>query len=199
MTKLQLAKVFFKSRKLVTMTVVLLMNWITNCLVYYGLTYNTTELVGNPYVNFTLSAVVELFAVAISHYTLEKFGRKVPYAINMVLSGVSLLLIQFVPTNASWMITVLALIGKFSISFTYNGIYIITAEIYPTVIRNSCVSTCQTFSRFGAVISPQIQLIVTFRSIIRRLDDLFKILIFSKRAKNIGTCFRLCSTALVRP
>jgi OCT family organic cation transporter-like MFS transporter 4/5 len=129
-------------------------------MVYYGLTYNTTELVGNPYVNFALSALVELVAVAISHFTLEKFGRKVPYAINMVMSGVGLLLIQFVPPTASWMITVLALLAKFSISFTYNGIYIITAEIYPTVIRNSCVSTCQTFSRFGAVISPQIQLIV---------------------------------------
>lgn len=61
-----------------------------------------------------------------------------------------------------YMVTVLALIGKFTISFTYNSIYIITAEIHPTVIRNSSVSLCQTFARMGAIIAPNIQLLVNY-------------------------------------
>jgi hypothetical protein len=55
--------------------------------------------IGNPYLNFTLSVLVELAAITTSHYTLEKFGRKIPYAINMILSGVSLILIMFVSTS----------------------------------------------------------------------------------------------------
>jgi MFS transporter, OCT family, solute carrier family 22 (organic cation transporter), member 4/5 len=58
------------------------------------------------------------------------------------------------------LITVLALIGKFSISLTYNGVYIITAELYPTIVRNSTVSICSAFARLGAVIAPNIQLLV---------------------------------------
>ena len=56
----------------------------------------------------------------------------------------------------------MALIGKFAISFTYNGIYIITSELYPTVIRNTSVSIAQAFARLGAVIAPSINLLVSF-------------------------------------
>jgi hypothetical protein len=56
---------------------------------------------------------------------------------------------------------VLALVAKFAISFTYNGIYIITAEMYPTVVRNSAVSICQSFGRLGSVLSPNFQLLVS--------------------------------------
>jgi hypothetical protein len=59
-----------------------------------------------------------------------------------------------------YVVTVLALISKFSISFTFNGMYIITAELYPTVVRSSAVSVCQTLARFGSIISPNIQLLV---------------------------------------
>lgn len=60
-----------------------------------------------------------------------------------------------------YLVTILALTAKFAISFTYNGIYIITAEMYPTVIRNSAVSFCQTFARLGAVLAPNFQLLVS--------------------------------------
>ena len=56
----------------------------------------------------------------------------------------------------------MALIGKFAISFTYNGIYIITSELYPTVIRNTSFSIAQTFARFGSVIAPSINLLVGY-------------------------------------
>jgi hypothetical protein len=62
----------------------------------------------------------------------------------------------------SIIVTVLALVAKFAISFTFNAIYMITAELYPTVIRNLAVSICQGFGRFGAVISPEIQLLGSF-------------------------------------
>jgi hypothetical protein len=57
-------------------------------------------------------------------------------------------------------ITIMALIGKFTISFTYNGIYIITSELYPTVVRNTAVSISQAFARLGGVIAPSINLLV---------------------------------------
>jgi len=156
---METVKIFFKSRKLIIRTTVTLLNWLTNTLVYYGISFNTSDLAGDPFLNFTLSVVVEFIAILTCQLTLERFGRKMPYSINMALTGVSLMLIQFIPSDMSYMVTVLALIGKFAISFTYNGVYIITSEIHPTVIRNSAVSICQTFARMGAVIAPNIQLL----------------------------------------
>jgi MFS transporter, OCT family, solute carrier family 22 (organic cation transporter), member 4/5 len=177
-------KIFFKSKKLMIRSSVILLNWLTNTFVYYGISFNTSALSGDPYLNFTLSVFVELIAIVTCQFTLEKFGRKKPYAINMIITGVALLLIQFVPKEMSYMVTILALIGKFSISFTYNSVYIITSEIHPTVIRlvkllflpliiiitiiisiyfrNSAVSLCQAFARMGAIIAPSIQLMVIF-------------------------------------
>ena len=116
-------------------TTVTLLNWLTNTLVYYGISFNTSELAGDPYLNFALSVFVELIAILMCQLTLERFGRKKPYAINMAITGIALMLIQFIPRDMSYMVTILALVGKFSISFCYNSVYIITAEIHPTVIR----------------------------------------------------------------
>jgi OCT family organic cation transporter-like MFS transporter 4/5 len=57
-------------------------------------------------------------------------------------------------------ITGLVLIGKFAIAFTYNAIYIISAELYPTMIRNTSVALAQSFGRLGSIIAPSIQLLV---------------------------------------
>lgn len=57
-------------------------------------------------------------------------------------------------------VTVLALIAKFCISFTYAGIYIINVEMYPTVIRNSAVSIISLIARFGSIFAPNIQVLV---------------------------------------
>ena len=154
---LKQSKKFLKSRKFVVQCLVMLLNWLTNTLVYYGISFNTTELAGDPYLNFTLSVVVEFVAILTSQFVYERFGRKKPYVINMSLIGIALLAIMFVPKHLSYLVTILALVGKFSISFTYNGIYIITSEMYPTVIRSSTVSMCQAFARLGAVIAPLIQ------------------------------------------
>ena len=132
---IETVKIFFKSKKLILRTTVTLLNWLTNTLVYYGISFNTSDLAGDPYLNFTLSVVVEFAAILTCQLTLERFGRKMPYSINMAITGISLMLIQFIPSDMSYLITILALIGKFAISFTYNGVYIITAEIHPTVIR----------------------------------------------------------------
>ncbi|RMZ93346.1 organic cation transporter, partial [Brachionus plicatilis] len=150
-------KIFFKSKKLLVRSISILINWLTNTLVYYGISFNTSELVGDPYLNFGLSIFVELAAILVTHVTLERFGRKIPYAINMALTGISLLSVIFIPPKLGWMVTACALIGKFSISFTYNTIYIITGESHPTVIRNSVISVCQSFARLGAIIAPNIQ------------------------------------------
>ena len=80
----------------------------------------------------------------------------------MACAGVSLLCIGFVPARLAWIVTALASIAKFNISFTFNTIYIVTSEMYPTNIRNTALNICVTFSRFGGLISPQVE---TFRDV----------------------------------
>ncbi|RMZ97216.1 organic cation transporter isoform X1, partial [Brachionus plicatilis] len=137
----------------------ILFNWLANTFVYYGISYNTSDLAGDPYLNFGLSALVELVAILTSHFVLERFGRKIPYSMMMATTGICFISVLFIPKNLGLLVTGLTLVSKFAISFSYNTIYIITAECHPTVIRNSSLAICQTFSRIGTIISPNIQLL----------------------------------------
>jgi Na+/melibiose symporter-like transporter len=86
----------FRIRLLVTM-----LNWLGNTFAYDGLSFNIGALGGNPYLNYIYSAVVELGGLIASHIALEKLGRKRPYCICLVLAGLSLVSISFVPSRKS--------------------------------------------------------------------------------------------------
>ena len=54
------------------------------------------------------------------------------------------------------MTTLLALVGKFGASAAFGVIYLYTAEVFPTVMRNSGLGLCSICARFGAILSPYI-------------------------------------------
>jgi hypothetical protein len=74
-------------------------NWFGNTFVYDGLSFNVGVLGGNPYLNYLYSSLIELAGVSASHFALEKFGRKWPYSICLLLAGASLVSIAFVPAS----------------------------------------------------------------------------------------------------
>jgi MFS family permease len=57
-----------------------------------------------------------------------------------------------------------AMFAKFFISITFNGVYVVTSECYPTVIRGSALAICNLFARIANVISPSIMLLGTLYS-----------------------------------
>ena len=109
------------------------------------------RLAGDPYLNFFLSSIVEGFSILACQFTLDRCGRKWPYTLNMTLAGVSLVCVAFVSIKLAWVVTLLALIAKFAISFTFNTVIIVTAEMYPTRIRNTIVSICYAASIVGPI------------------------------------------------
>ena len=46
---------------------------------------------------------------------------------------------------------ILTMIGKLSVDAAFNGIYLFTAELFPTEVRNSAFGTCSTFGRIGSI------------------------------------------------
>lgn len=54
-----------------------------------------------------------------------------------------------------------AVIGKMCIAAAFAGIYNYSAEIYPTVLRNSGTGLSSLFARIGSFCAPQIHLLVS--------------------------------------
>lgn len=64
---------------------------------YFGLSLNTSNLSGNPFMNCFLSAVAEVPAYIVSIWLLKKFPRRPLLSAFLVIGGGVLLLIQFIP------------------------------------------------------------------------------------------------------
>lgn len=46
------------------------------------------------------------------------------------------------------------MLGKFAVSTAFAVVYAYTAELYPTVLRNTAVGACTMASRIGSISAP---------------------------------------------
>ena len=59
-----------------------------------------------------------------------------------------------------WLVILLAMVGKFCISASFAIIYVFSAELYPTVVRNIGVGSGSFFARVGGITAPYIAQLV---------------------------------------
>lgn len=117
------------------------------------------SLGGHYLVSFVISGFVELPAYTFILLTLNRWGRRVLLCGCMIVAGVFLLLTAFVPESQPWLMVTLAMAGKLAITSSYGCIYIISAEQFPTVIRNVGLGAASTAARIGGIIAPFLNLL----------------------------------------
>ncbi|KAM3696547.1 hypothetical protein ACJW31_06G047600 [Castanea mollissima] len=124
--------------------------------VYYGLSLNVVNLETNLYLNVLLNAVAEMPAFTITAVLLDKFGRK-PLAIGTLwFSGFFCFLGSFMTSVGIWKIVRMAcgILGIFGMAGTYNLLFIYTAELFPTVVRNAALGCATQAAQMGAILAP---------------------------------------------
>ncbi|KAL8570505.1 hypothetical protein ACOMHN_008862 [Nucella lapillus] len=134
-------------------------NWLVNALVYYGLSLNTENLAGSPYLNFMLAGAVEIPAYILCILLLNRVGRRTPLIATMYIGGIACILSGVLPKDTAGMETltiVLAMVGKFGITASYGIIYLAAAEVFPTVIRNIGMGVSSMSARIGGILAPLI-------------------------------------------
>ncbi|KAL4235002.1 hypothetical protein ACF0H5_006641 [Mactra antiquata] len=149
----------FTSRVLFMRTTVIFLLWIIVTCGYYGLAFNAGDLGSDLYLNFLLQTVVELPSTLLCYFLLDRIGRKPLTVGSMIVGGVALLgtiftLIYLPDTPTAT--TVLALIGKMGITAGFSAIYVFSAELFPTVVRNAGMGASSSMGRIGGMVSPYI-------------------------------------------
>ncbi|XP_068085602.1 organic cation transporter protein [Anabrus simplex] len=137
-------------------------NWYAACCSFYGISLSTSSLGGNDHLNFFLVGVVELPAYAMLLLTLNKMGRVPILCASVLLGGLAHLSELLVPAGMTWLTVTLAMIGKFAVTMGFVVDFIITMEMFPTVIRNIAVGMGATCARFGSLVSPYIFLLAAY-------------------------------------
>ncbi|XP_055488020.1 organic cation/carnitine transporter 2-like isoform X2 [Leucoraja erinacea] len=135
-------------------TIILLWMWLICTIGYYGLSLNTPNLHGDPYINCLISAASETLVYVMVWRLMRISPRRMATAGPLLFSGTMLLLIHWVPSTLQFVITTLVMAGKSGATAAFTIIYIYSLELYPTVVRNMGVGVCSMTSRIGTVISP---------------------------------------------
>ncbi|GBM57804.1 Organic cation transporter protein [Araneus ventricosus] len=125
-----------------------------NAFVYYGISFNTNEFAGDPFINFAVCAVIEIPSYIVTYFVIQSQGRKNPLAVSLVAAGVSCLLIYPVPKDPWWINSSLYLIGKFFITASFSIIYIFTVELFPTTVRNAGLGAASINGQIGSILAP---------------------------------------------
>ncbi|XP_013002202.1 organic cation/carnitine transporter 2 isoform X2 [Cavia porcellus] len=143
-----------RTRNIRIVTIMCIILWMTISVGYFGLSLDTPNLYGDIYVNGFLSAVVEVPAYILAWLLLQYVPRRYSLATALFLGGSVLLFVQLVPPDLNYLATVLVMVGKFGITAAFSMVYVYTAELYPTVVRNMGVGVSSTASRLGSILSP---------------------------------------------
>ncbi|XP_018599449.1 solute carrier family 22 member 13 [Scleropages formosus] len=140
------------------LSLILFYLWFVNVLVYYGLSLNISDFGMNIYLTQFIFGLVEMPARTITLFTLNR-SRKISQFSFIAVGGLACLLTIFIPDELSVLRTVLAMIGKFGITASLSIVYIYSAEVFPTVIRQSGIGMSSMCARVGGVIAPIIYLL----------------------------------------
>ena len=83
---------------------------------------------------------------------MDRLGRKPILLFSQILAGITCIIAGFISNETA--IIVLTLAGKFGASASFAIVYLYTAELYPTAIRNSGVGACSMIARIGGIAAP---------------------------------------------
>ncbi|NP_001139224.1 solute carrier family 22 member 4 [Sus scrofa] len=144
----------FKTRNIAIITIMFLLLWMLTSVGYFALSLNTPNLHGDAYLNCFFSALVEVPAYVTAWLLLRTLPRRYVIAGVLLLGGGVLLLIQLVPADYNFLSIGLAMIGKFGITSAFSMLYVFTAELYPTLVRNMAVGLTSMASRIGSIVAP---------------------------------------------
>ncbi|XP_046526055.1 solute carrier family 22 member 2 [Equus quagga] len=135
-------------------TLVLMYNWFTSSVLYQGLIMHMGLAGSNIYLDFFYSALVEFPAAFIIILTIDRIGRRYPWAASNVVAGVACLASVFIPADLQWLKVTVACLGRMGITMAYEMVCLVNAELYPTFIRNLGVLVCSSMCDIGGIITP---------------------------------------------
>ncbi|XP_066466528.1 solute carrier family 22 member 6-A-like [Tiliqua scincoides] len=132
--------------------------WFSTSFAYYGLAMDLQNFGFNIYLTQLVFGAVDFPAKFISVMTITFVGRRFSQALSLILAGLCILANIFVPPDLSNLRMAFAVVGKGSLAASFNCAYIVTGELFPTVIRQSGMGLGGTMARVGSMIAPLVQM-----------------------------------------
>ncbi|XP_057291589.1 organic cation transporter-like protein isoform X2 [Hydractinia symbiolongicarpus] len=149
----------FSTKKITMLTLSMCFIWFVNGMVYYGISLASDDLGGNMYRDFVLTSLVEIPGNILVIVLSNRYGRKKATTGSMFITAFSLLVVAIIPGRTenhayNWSRVSFGMLGKLFITTAFDSVYILAAELYPTVVRSQAMALLSVVSRVGAASAP---------------------------------------------
>lgn len=141
------------------------LNWFANSIAYYGLSLNMGNLVGNPFLMLFLNGLVEMPSYIFIIFTMDRSGRRCLVSTLMLLGGACCICAAAISGGgggglaASIATVTIVLAGKACVAGSFAVVYNYTAELFPTVVRNTALGVGSMCARLAGALTPMIFLL----------------------------------------
>jgi len=156
----------FRPTKMALRTINMCFQWFSVTMCYYGLSFASTSLSGDAFSNFFLSVLIEIPGYIFCILVMDSWGRRPILSFCQAVSGIACIFCGLLQGQTSpglqGLQVFLSLIGKFGASASFAIVYVYTAEMFPTVIRNQAVGTCSLVARIGGITSLLLDLLKVY-------------------------------------
>ncbi|XP_060600295.1 organic cation transporter protein-like [Ruditapes philippinarum] len=150
----------FSTRTLGCWSLIIFFNWFVCSMSYYGVVLNTSNLGGDIFLNFVLLTIVEYPGKILDVLLLDRIGRKKLYVAYLFVGGLAFIATIWPIIDGNdglhFVLIALTMVGKLCITGAFGAVYVLSAEIYPTVIRNTGMGSSSAVARVGSMIAPYI-------------------------------------------
>merc|ERR1712223_725684 len=154
----------FRPRLMLFRSTNMFYQWFSVTMWYYGLSFASVSLLGDPYTNAALSYFIEIPGYIFCILVMDCWGRRPILSFCQLISGISCIGAGLLSGNEELKIlqVFLSLIGKFGASACFAIVYVYTAELFPTVIRNTAIGACSTIARVGGICANLVGLLAVY-------------------------------------
>ncbi|CAL8312568.1 unnamed protein product [Lota lota] len=139
-------------------SLVLFYLWFATILLYFGLALNISGFGEDVYLSHLLFGLVEIPARTMVLFTINR-SRRLSQAGYLGVGGLACLLMVLIPHEFTTVRMAMGLVGKFGATASLSVIYVYSAEIFPTVVRQNGIGMGSTCGRVGGVLAPLVHLL----------------------------------------
>nr|XP_020457695.1 solute carrier family 22 member 7-like [Monopterus albus] len=133
--------------------------WFGVACTYYGISLNIAGFGVNIYLTQFLYAAIEMPAKLLVVFFLVRIGRRLSQTAAIVLTGLCVFCNMFIPQEMRSCRTAVGALGKMFAEAAFTIVYLYTAELYPTVMRQNGLGYSSFMARIGVSVSPLISLL----------------------------------------
>ncbi|XP_063591394.1 organic cation transporter protein-like [Penaeus indicus] len=142
------------TRPIRTITVIFSLNLFISALVFGGLNLSATNYSADPFIYTMLGGLMEVPGYSLTAPLINRVGRKWPTILGYFMSGATIFLLVFVPSEMTWLVMTLAMVGKMCISGAFMISIVYMSEMFPTEVRLQGVGATVMACHVAAAIVP---------------------------------------------